>query len=350
MPPRDRILSALDFRPVDTIPLQIFPAAGGLYEHGQKLVDLIRSCGHDFYDLGGLALPAPPEPVDFDPDGRYHAFRTDDWGTRWEYRIFGIWGHPIGWPLDDLANLATWKPPAPPPSDGPEIEAARVAAQLQCEHWPIIAGGGCGIFEKLFSLRRFEDVLMDIQLDTPEVNRIADLIAEHNAGHVRRGLALNADIFCFGDDFGTQEAPFFPLHVWRRFFGRRYDALFEPIRRAGKKIIFHSCGQIAPLLDEFASLGINAMWPQLPLFDLPTLARRCRELHLAVQLHPDRGDLMQHASPAAVRDYVVRLVDTFRTRDGGSWLYIEIDPGFPWANVQALFQTVAGLRQNMPRE
>ncbi|HUU69659.1 MAG TPA: hypothetical protein VM186_09045, partial [Planctomycetota bacterium] len=107
----------------------------------------------------------------------------------------------------DLAHLANWKPPAPPPADGPDDGAARAAAQLQRQNWPIIAGAGCGIFEKLFSLRRFEDVLMDIQLDTPEINRIADMIAEHNAGHVRRGLALNADVFCFGDDFGTQEAP-----------------------------------------------------------------------------------------------------------------------------------------------
>ena len=345
MNPRHRVLSALDFRPVDIVPLQIFPAAGGLHEHGQKLVDLVKACGHDFYDLSGLKLPAQPEPGDFDPDGRYHAFRTDDWGTRWEFRIFGIWGHPVGWPLNDLSNLASWKPPAAPPAGGTEFNAAREAMQRQRQNWPVFAGGGCGIFEKLFSLRRFEDVLMDIQLDAPEINRIADMIAEHNAGCVRRGLALDADAFCFGDDFGTQEGPFFSLPVWRRFFGRRYDALFDPIRRAGKRIVFHSCGQITPLLDEFASLGINAIWPQLPLFDLPSLARRCRELSLAVQLHPDRGDLMQHASPAAVRDYVLRLVDTFRTIDGGSWLYIEVDPGFPWENVQALFDVARELRQ-----
>ena len=344
MTPRDRILAALTFRPVDTIPLQIFPAAGGLHEHGQKLVDLTKACGHDFYDLAGLVLPAPPPREDFDADGRYHAFRTDDWGTRWEYRIFGIWGHPVGWPLDDLRNLAAWKAPSPPPAAGPEFEAAKAAIEVHRKTFPVVAGGGCGIFEKLFSVRRFEDVLMDIQLDTPEINRIADIIVEHNAGHVRRGLSLGADVLAFGDDFGTQEAPFFSMPVWRRFFGRRYDALFDPIRRAGKLIVFHSCGQIRPLLDDFRELGINAIWPQLPLFDLPALARRCRELRLAVQLHPDRGGLMQRATPAGIRDYVRRLVGTFDTPSGGSWLYVEIDPGFPWENVRALFDVAMEMR------
>ncbi len=113
MLPRERIQAALDFKPVDKIPLQIFAAPGGLYEHGQKLVDLIKACGHDFGDFQDLVLPAPPGPEDFDPDGSYHAIKTDDWGTTWEYRIFGVWGHPVQWPLNDLAHLPAYtRPPA----------------------------------------------------------------------------------------------------------------------------------------------------------------------------------------------------------------------------------------------
>ena len=90
---------------------------------------------------------------------------------------------------------------------------------------------------------------------------------------------------------------------------------------------------------------MNAIWPQLPLFDLRDLAKRCRDLRLAVQLHPDRGDLMQRRGPADVRAYIHKMLDDFDTRSGGSWLYIEIDPGFPWPNVQALFETAMELRK-----
>jgi hypothetical protein len=74
-------------------------------------------------------------------------------------------------------------------------------------------------------------------------------------------------------------------------------------------------------------------------------SRRCLDLGLAVELHPNRGDLMQRAKPQEVRDYVLRLMDTFQTGQGGSWLYIEIDPVFPYANVEALFQTTMELRK-----
>jgi hypothetical protein len=65
MLPRDRVLAALDFQPPDRVPIQVHPSPGGLFEHGQKLLDLIHECPNDFGDLSGLALPQPP-PEDFD--------------------------------------------------------------------------------------------------------------------------------------------------------------------------------------------------------------------------------------------------------------------------------------------
>jgi hypothetical protein len=46
-----------------------------------------------------------------------------------------------------------------------------------------------------------------------------------------------------------------------------------------------------------------------------------------------------------VRSYLLRLVDELDCLSGGSWLYLEVDPGFPWPNVQALFETAMQLRQ-----
>jgi hypothetical protein len=57
---RERLLAALTFQPVDVIPLQIHPSPAGLYEHGQKLLDLMQSCGHDFGDQSDLTLPVVP--------------------------------------------------------------------------------------------------------------------------------------------------------------------------------------------------------------------------------------------------------------------------------------------------
>jgi hypothetical protein len=64
-----------------------------------------------------------------------------------------------------------------------------------------------------------------------------------------------------------------------------------------------------------------------------------------VMLHPDRGDLMQRGTPQQVREYLMRLVEDFNCLSGGSWLYLEIDPGFSWQNVQVMFETVMEMRR-----
>ena len=339
---RERVIQAVEFRRPDRIPIQVHPSPGGLFEHGQKLLELIRACPSDFGDLSGLAVPQPP-PEDFDPDGSYHHTETDAWGVTWKYRIFGIWGHPYNEPLADLGKLDTYQPPTLPPLSGPAFEAAKVAVARHKQRYYHIAGGGM-IWEQMHFLRPYEDCMVEIMQDTPEINRIADLITDNMEGCIRHHLATGADAIQFGDDFGTQRAPLFRPEVWRRFFKPRYERLCAPIRAAGKKIFFHSCGQIAPLFEDFAELGVDAIWPQLPLYDQAELARRCRDLGLAVQLHPDRGDLMQRGTPQGVRDYVARLLNTFDAASGGSWLYIEIDPGFKWENVQALFECAMSLQ------
>ncbi len=343
MLPRARVQAALAFQPVDCVPLQIHPSPGGLFEHGQKLLDLMRRCGHDFDDLSHLTIPQPPV-EHFDADGRYHCIETDAWGVTWEYRLFGVWGYRIGYPLADMARLATYRPPAIARLSGEALAQARAAAAIHRQTYYHLVGN-VSLFETMQSLRPFEDVLIDIAHDTPQINRLADMLVEYNAVIVENALAVDADAIAVGDDFGTQRALMMAPAVWRRFFKPRYRALLEPVVRAGKAIFFHSCGYIAPLLEDLAEIGARAIWPQLPLFDARELARRCRQLGLAVQIHPDRGELMQRGTPAQVRDAVRQLVDDFAVLDGGSWLYLEIDPGFPWPNVQALFETAIQLRR-----
>jgi hypothetical protein len=351
MTPRQRIQAALAYRPVDKIPLRVLPVDGGLHEHGQRLLDLIRACGHDFGTFDHVRLPAPPPATDFDADGRYHAFRTDEWGTRWEYRIFGVWGHPVSWPIRDLADVDAYQAPPPPTApQGPELESARRTAAAHKRLY--FLQEFCGqLFERLHFLRPFEELLMDLAADEPRLHTLADKVLLHLAGAAARALAIGADGIQVGDDFGTAQSLIMSPATWRNFFKPRYRSLFAPLRAAGMEVHFHSCGMIRDILADMKDIGVTSIWPQLTLFDngpgrqgLAELHAQCRDLGLAVELHPDRGDLMQRGTPREIRDYVLRMLDTFRTMDGGSWLYIEIDPGFPWPNVEAIFQVAMELR------
>lgn len=343
MLPRERVLAALRYQAPDVVPVRIAPVAAGLHEHGRKLVDLIQACGHDFGDLSGLQVPEPPPPEHYDADGRYHAFATDEWGIRWEYRIFGIWGHPVEWPLEHWSSLDAYQLPPAPPEAGPDVDLARQRVAKERETYYTLGGFG-QLFELLRALRPFEKVLMDLVDDTPEVHRLADLITDHYLAHVCRSLATGVDGVAFADDHGTQQAMITSPGLFRSFFAPRYRHWFEAVKAADRAIFFHVCGQISPILEDFSRLGVDAIWPQLTAFELPELARACRDLGMAVELHPDRGELMQRGTPQEIRDYVLRLVDLFQTHQGGSWLYLEVDPGFPWPNVEALFNVAMELR------
>ena len=114
--------------------------------------------------------------------------------------------------------------------------------------------------------------------------------------------------------------------------------------KAGKGVFFHSCGCVRSLFEDLRGVGATAVWPQITLLEPRDLAHRCRALGLAEQVQPDRGEVMQRRGPQDVRDHVRRLAEQFETHSGGSWLHIEIDPGFPWDNVRALFETAMELR------
>jgi len=336
------MLAALACQPVDKVPLQLHPSPAGLYEHGQKLLDLMLALGHDFGELSGMSVPQVPS-EDIEPDGRYHKFRTDEWGTTWEHRLFGVWGYRVGYPLADLANLDTYRPPAIERLRGEALRQAQAEGErLRQQYYHV--GGGVSLFETMQSLRPFEHVLTEITQDTPEINRLADLLMEYYAVVIANALDAGVDAISVGDDYGTQQGLLLSPRAWRRFFLSRYQALFAPVKQAGKKIFFHSCGMIERLLPDIRAAGADAIWPQLPLFEHSALARRCRELGLVIQLHPNRGDLLQRAIPQEVRAYLLALVEEFDCLNGGSWLYLEVDPGFPWENVRAMYETALELR------
>lgn len=342
MLPRDRVLAALRFEAPDVVPLECHPSIAGLYEHGETLQKLFRDHPQDFGDFSNLPLPHP-DPRFIGRDGSYSELRTDAWGVQWRHLIPGIAGHPERRPLDDWSNLQAFKPPVPPATSEPDFEAARKNAATHREKYYLKAGWG-GIFETMHAVRRFEDVLMDIALNTREINYLADMITDYQAETLRYLLELGVDGVQMGDDFGTQEALLLSRHTWQRFFGPRYERLLSPVREAGVDIFFHTCGQVCELLPDLADLGCNAIWPQINLYDWPSFARRCRELKLAIALHPDRSHVLTTGTPADVRAHVRALVDAFRPQEGGSWFYLEIDNGFPLANVEALFEAVAEYR------
>jgi hypothetical protein len=338
MLPRSRVISALDFAAPDIPALEYHPSQPGFFEHGSRLQELWKRYPDDFGAPDRFTIQAPP-PECYDADGRYHEFRRDAWGVLSEYRIFGEAGMPVERPLDDWSRLSHFAAPPIPVVSGED--QARAAMHRQQYY---LKSGWVNLFEQMCSLRRFEDVLIDIANDEPEINRLADLLVEYGLQTIHHLVARGVDAIQFGDDYGTQDALILSPRLWRRFFRQRYACLIDAAHQAGKAVLFHTCGRVRPLLEDLAGLGVEAIWPQLNVYDLPELAQFSRQHRVAVALHPDRGRLMVDSGPDEVRRYVDMLAEVFHPEQGGSWFYVEIDAGFPFANIEALTTAIAALR------
>ena len=339
---RERVIHMLNHRAVDVPALACYVTQCGLYEHGDKLIELFEGCPDDFRVKQDYTL-SPPKPEDFDSDGNYHIFETDRWGAVWEKRIFGIMGHPVKYPLEDMSILESYKLPLNIYVGTTDLATfkAEVAERKKTVY---VKEGHVTLFESVHAMRSFEDVLMDIMEDTPEINRLVDRLCEHFHREVDFLIAAGVDGVNFGDDFGMETGMLISPAVWRRFFKPRYEEMMRKLKKAGIAIFFHSCGNITDILPDLAEIGVNSVWTQLSCYKMEILAAMCRDLNMAALLHIDRAQVMTKGTTEDVRRKMDEMVTVFKPHEGGSYLYIEIDNGFPYENVEALFGEIKRLR------
>ncbi len=329
--PRQRMLKAFAFDNPDKLPVFYHPSTAGLYVHGQKLLDLFEAYPPDNY-ITFNGIPQPPAGA-FDPDGSYHEFITDAWGTTWEYRIFGIAGHPKKFPLTDYSVLDTYTfPPLPDPK-------ASDIADLK-DKFLLWAPVNVSLFERVFEIRPFEDILVDIHDNEPAFLRLLDRLLEYYREGIRRSLTAGYDVFSFGDDWGTQDSLILSPEAFRSIFKPRIAALTRMVREAGKIVMYHSCGAVEAIFDDLVELGINGFWHQIGRYDPVTFAKRCADAKVLLFLHMDRQHLVPLGTPQEIRDTVRRYADIHKKLGGGAIFYIEIENDAPFENVEALITSV----------
>lgn len=341
---RQRVYHAMHYQPVDKLVFRYTHQDAGYYEHGEKLNDLYLSLPDDFEIPIRRPIPGP-EPGDYDADGNYHAFRKDDWGVTWEYRIFGITGIPYDRPIRTPEDMQNYRTPPHVLCEGPEFEAyaARVRRYKELDY-PAADQNHSLLYQRMIALCPDEDVLCDICLDEKEINILADRIAEYDEAWVKRAVKAGMDHIRVLDDYGTERSLIMNPETWRRFFKPRLKRIFQSAVDAGVDIHFHSCGMIWDILPDLREIGVTSVWPQIPAYDMKALADRCRELQLAVEVHSDCARTMITGTPDEVRELVKREIDTFRMMDGGAWMHVEVFDGFPFANIEALVETIAQYR------
>ena len=200
------------------------------------------------------------------------------------------------------------------------------------------------LFERLWMLRGFENMLTDPYLNEVEFCRLRDRIVEYNLAIIDQWLAHPragaVDAIFLSDDWGSQRGLLMSPEDWRRFYKDAYRRMFERIRAGGAHVWMHLCGDVTAIIPDLIDIGLNVLNPVQPqAMDVRRLSREfggkvCFNGGVDVQGTIIRG------TPVDVKREVHELVGLFGKFGGG---YIggtshSIMPETPLDNVIALYE------------
>jgi uroporphyrinogen decarboxylase len=144
----------------------------------------------------------------------------------------------------------------------PEIDEARL--RKLCEDAIKDAGDRCrtycigfSTFERAWSLRGMENLLMDMIIYPDFVHGLLDIICEHNLKLLNIALEYPFDCCYFGDDWGQQKGTIMGPNYWREFIKPRIARVYDKAKRSGKFIAHHSCGDISELFPDLIEIGLD---------------------------------------------------------------------------------------------
>ncbi len=123
---------------------------------------------------------------------------------------------------------------------------------------------GFSLYERAWTLRGIENLMLDFIENPAFVDELLNSIADYNIAQVRRALDYEIDAVYFGDDWGQQRGLQMGGRHWRRFLLPVLKRMYGEVRRAGKFVMIHSCGDVDELFEELIGAGVNCFNPFQP--------------------------------------------------------------------------------------
>ncbi len=262
---------------------------------------------------------------------------TDNWGCTWDNAIEGLEGQVIGHPLADWSALETWNPPDPlrKTERGERDWAADRAEMEDRKRRGLLTHGGAErLFDRLYFLRGFENLMMDFATHPPELDLLIAKLADFEHAVVDQWIRIGVDIISFHTDIGTQKGLMISPDGFRRHLRPLFEPLFRKIRKAGSIVLLSSDGRILEIIDDLVEYGLQIHDPQLRANGLADIKKTYKG-KLCINLDLDRQSF-PFLTPGQLRDQVKRSVDELADTRGGLMLMAQVYGEVPMANIEAL--------------
>ncbi len=136
---------------------------------------------------------------------------------------------------------------------------------------------GFSLFERAWSLRGMENLLMDFLLHPDFVHKLFSSITDYNIRHIKKALEYDIDGVYFGDDWGQQKGLIMGADTWHEFIYPQLKRMYSVVRDAGKYVMIHSCGDVDELFPALIDAGIHCFNPFQPeVMDVKSLMKEYR--------------------------------------------------------------------------
>ena len=255
MTPRDRVIMALKHQQPDYTPydIPISPEAGErLDEHYGGQDWRSRIINHS----AGFGMPDGR--VMFEDGTGYR----DAWGCVWRTQnIFHTTELPL--PEPDLQGYEF-----PVLLTDEVIANARQSAEANAaapDRRFYRAGSGMTFFERAWSLRGMENILLDLVAHPDFASLLFDRLMEWHMPMIEAfGSIPEVDAIYFGDDFGAQKGLIMGTKWFRQVLKPRLKIMYARAHELGKYVYIHSCGDNSPIIEDLIEIGVDIFNPFQP--------------------------------------------------------------------------------------
>ena len=181
--------------------------------------------------------------------------QRDILGCTWD---MGSTHHLVGWPLQEpclgeyrLPDLRPYYEQDLYPAWEEEIAASQDSFRIGIHVF--------GLFERAWSLRGFENWLMDLALEEEFAEELLDHITEWILQSIDLMAAAPIDAVLLTDDHAAQRGMIMGAERWRKLFKPRWREIFDRVHHYGLYTILHMCGDNHEVIPDLIEVGLDCM-------------------------------------------------------------------------------------------
>lgn len=319
-----------------------------ILRYGDALADLFCRYPDDVigimpYDIFvGYQLPNKANPVNVIAAMMQDSHWTDEWGTGWAHARGGVGATTIEHPLKDWSQLDDYlRHQMPDPRQPGRLDSAASVLEQHGSSKYCFGVIHLSLWERMNCIRGMEQCFLDFYEHESQMHRLAEALTDYLLELIRCWSELGADAVFLTDDWGSQNALMISLNMWRTFFKKHYQVIFDETHRLGMDVILHSCGNVMDIIPDLIDLGLDVLDPLQPgAMDLEKVAREFGG-KIGFCGAVDIQNLLVQGTTDQVADELRRIIDMLGKPFGNAFMVSPANmmtPDIPFENLQVLFE------------